>query len=254
MTAPLPPAPPRRWPSRLRGWLRRAAIAACFAFGGAPWPRIEVPLALVAAGGLLHLLSKGYLVRRARVTREGPYRWMRHPFYAANLLLETGLLLFAGAWQAVPVYLLLAHFAYRAAMEEEETDLAALHGAAWTSYAARVPRLLPWRGPCPRGDGPGFTFRNLLYEREIPRLMRLLSLPLGLHWWHAFRAQEGPLLEHAFLPDPPDLHARVLVAFVGVQVASWFLAALLRAPRLDGSPRFPPRGDASGGGPGDGGH
>ncbi len=236
--APLPPAPARKWPSRLRGWLRRAAIACCFAAGGAPWPHVAVPVAMVAAGGFLHFLSKGYLVRRRRVTREGPYRWVRHPFYLANLLLECGLLLFAGAWWAVPVYLAVAHFAYNATMDEEESDLAALHGEAWTGYASRVPRLVPWRGPCPRGDGPGFSLLNLVYERELPRLMRLLSLPLGLLWW---RAQEGPLLEHAPLPPPSSFHAEILILFVGTQVSSWFLGAWLRAPRLDGKPRFPPR-------------
>ena len=66
-SVPLPAAPPRRWPSKVRGWLRRAAIAACFVAGGAPWPRIEVPVALIAAGGLFHLVSKGYLARRVRI-------------------------------------------------------------------------------------------------------------------------------------------------------------------------------------------
>jgi hypothetical protein len=196
-------------------------------------------VALVGLGGLLHLLAKGYLVRRKRITREGPYRWVRHPFYLANLLLETGLLLFAGAWWAVPAYLALAHFAYGAAMDEEEADLAAVHGEAWREYAARVPRLLPLRGPCARGDGPGFSLLNLFYEREIPRLMRLLSLPFGLHWWRAWLAQPGPYADRSLLPD--YLADLCIVVFVGVQLSSWFLAALLRAPRFDGRPRFPPR-------------
>jgi hypothetical protein len=200
-----------------------------------------VPVALLAAGGLLHLVSKGYLARRVRLAREGPYRWVRHPFYLANLLVETGLLLFAGAWWAVPVYLAVAHFAYHAAMDEEEADLAALHGEAWRDYAARVPRIVPWRGPCPRGDGAGFRLANLVYEREIPRWLRLMSLPLGLAWWHAFRDQPGPLLEHVRLPPPADVNAMLFVGFFGIQVSSWFLEALLRAPRLDGRPRYPQR-------------
>ncbi len=245
--AALPPAPPRRWPSKVRGWLRRTAILGCFAVGGAPWPHIAIPLALIASGGLLHFVAKGYLVRRARVTREGPYRWVRHPFYLANLLLEGGLLLFAGAWFLVPPYLLAALFAYRAAIREEEADLGAVHGETWREYAGRVPAILPFRSPSPRGDGPGFSFRNLLYEREVPRLMRLLSLPLGLAWWHAFRDQAGPLLEHELLPAPADaaatvnVNALLLIAFVGVHLASWFAAAWIRAPRLDGRPRFPER-------------
>ena len=224
----IPPAPPRAWPSKLRGWLRRAAVAACFVPGGGPWPDPRVPLALLAAGGLLHLLSKAYLVRRSRLAREGPYRWVRHPFYLANLLIEPGLLLWAGAWWAVPAYLAVAHFAYRASMAEEERDLADLHGEAWTAYAARVPRLLPLRGPCPRGDGPGFSLRSLIYEKEIPRLVRLLSLPLGISWWHRFLDQPGPLADHALLPAPADGSAMLLVGFVGAQCLSWVLAGLLR--------------------------
>jgi hypothetical protein len=192
---------------------------------------------MIAAGGALHFAAKGWLVRRAVVVRRGPYRWVRHPFYLGNLLLESGLLLFAGAWWALPLYAAAAAWAYRTTLAEEETDLAALHGAAWTEYAARVPRLLPIRGPCPAGEGPGFSLRNLVYEREIPRLLRLLSLPLGLAWWHAFRAQAGPLLDRALLPAPADRSAKLLVLFLGIQALSWFLGMLLAAPRLDGTPR-----------------
>jgi len=191
----------------------------------------------VGLGALLHLLAKGYLVRRREVTRRGPYRWVRHPFYLANLVLEVGLLLFAGAWWAVPVYLAIAHFAYNATMDEEEADLAALHPEAWREYAARVPRLLPWRGPCPAAPGPGFSLLNLVYEREIPRLMRLVSLPLGLLWWQEFRAVPGPVLERAVSP----VGAQLLILFVGIQASSWFVGAILNAKRLDGKPRFPAR-------------
>lgn len=183
-------------------------------------------------------------MRRARVTREGPYRWVRHPFYLANLLLENGLLLFAGAWFLVPIYMVIAHFAYNAAMDEEETDLAAVHGEEWRAYASDVPRILPWRGAAPRGDGPGFSVLNLVYEKEMPRLLRLLSLPLGLAWWAAFRAQEGPLLvglPDNLLPPPSDRSAMLFVGFLGIQVFSWLLGGLLAAPRLDGSPRFDAR-------------
>jgi hypothetical protein len=200
-----------------------------------------LPVSLIAAGGLLHFLAKGYLARRREVTRRGPYRWVRHPFYLGNLLLENGLLLFAGAWWAVPVYMAVAHFAYNAAMDEEEADLAALHGDAWKEYAARVPRLVPFRGPCPRAPGKGFSFINLVYEREIPRLLRLLSLPLGLYWWQAFRAGPGPFLDHPLLPEPSALHAKLLILFVGIQLSSWCVAWMLGVRRPDGTPRFPAR-------------
>jgi hypothetical protein len=224
----------------LRGWTRRAAILCCFVVGGAPSPHIAVPLTLIALGALLHLAAKAYLVRRTRITAEGPYRWVRHPFYLANLLLEPGLLLFAGAWWAVPPYLVLAGWAYRSTIAEEESDLALVHGEAWVAYSARVPALLPWRGRAWKEAGPGPSLRNLLYEREIPRILRLISLPVGLMWWHAFRSLEGPFLERELLPPPRDKTAMLLVGFISAQALSWCLAWLMRAPRLDGSKRVAP--------------
>ncbi len=212
-------------------------MAACFAAGGEPWPHIALPLAMLGAGAALHLLAKGYLVRRARVTREGPYRWVRHPFYLANLLLEPGLLLYAGAWWALPVYAALAVAAYGATLREEEGDLEVVHGDAWRDYAARTPALIPFRPPGPRGDGPGFSLRNLLYEREIPRLLRLLSIPLALTWWSRYLAQPEPFSERPLFPPPADEGAMLVVGFISAQVLSWILAALMRAPRLDGTPR-----------------
>jgi len=200
-----------------------------------PWPDLAVPLALLGLGALLHFAAKGHLARRRVLSVEGPYRLVRHPFYLGNILLENGLLLWAGAWYAVPVYMAVARFAYRATMREEEEDLAALHGGAWSAYAARVPAIVPWRLPAPPGGGPGFSLANLLYERELPRLVRLLSLPLGISWWSAYRALPGPWGDRPLFPEPADWSAPLLVGFISAQLLSWILAGLLHTRSRGGA-------------------
>jgi protein-S-isoprenylcysteine O-methyltransferase Ste14 len=74
----------------------------------------------------------------------GPYRWVRHPFYACILVfvwscpdLTADRLVFDGLWTAwIAVGALL-----------EERDLLAAFGDAYRTYRSRVPMLVPWRGP-----------------------------------------------------------------------------------------------------------
>lgn len=73
----------------------------------------------------------------------GPYRWSRNPMYVAVLLLLLGwAVLFASAalaWYASAVALAF----HLRVVWGEEPWLARQHGAAWTVYAANVPRWWP---------------------------------------------------------------------------------------------------------------
>jgi methanethiol S-methyltransferase len=71
----------------------------------------------------------------------GPYRYVRHPLYLANLLLiwsgpdlTADRLLFNVMWSA---WILIG-------IRLEERDLIAVHGQAYRDYRASVPVLLPW--------------------------------------------------------------------------------------------------------------
>ena len=79
------------------------------------------------------------------LVQSGPFAHVRHPIYSAllGLLLATGLAL-STAWLtllAAAVYLIGT---YSRALREEAL-LRAHFGAAYEAYAARVPRLLPWK-------------------------------------------------------------------------------------------------------------
>jgi protein-S-isoprenylcysteine O-methyltransferase Ste14 len=82
--------------------------------------------------------------RPATLVVRGPYRWVRHPFYACILVfvwscpdLTADRLVFNGLWTAWIVLGALL----------EERDLMAEFGDAYRTYRRQVPMLVPWRGP-----------------------------------------------------------------------------------------------------------
>ncbi len=98
------------------------------------------------AFGVRVLLShvKGERPDAAPLTVQGPYRWVRHPFYFFGIV---------AIW-AYPVLsldrvlfnvLFTAWIALGARLEER--DLAAEFGDAYRAYQRRVPMLIPWRRP-----------------------------------------------------------------------------------------------------------
>ena len=75
------------------------------------------------------------------VTR-GPYRWIRHPFYAAMALVILGSALIAANWfMLVSGVVVFALLAVRSRVEEEH--LAARFGDAYREYKHRTGRFLP---------------------------------------------------------------------------------------------------------------
>lgn len=74
----------------------------------------------------------------------GPYRWLRHPAYAAELVAFTGVALAWWAWLPSLLALVLptAGLLYRVHVEEQV--LAAALGERWTAYARERWRLVPF--------------------------------------------------------------------------------------------------------------
>jgi protein-S-isoprenylcysteine O-methyltransferase Ste14 len=125
------------------------------------WSAMPLPLwvrwsgaAFAAAGGVLLLwafhtlgpnLTDTVVTRRAHtlVTR-GPYRWVRHPFYDAVMLLTLGTSLLTANW-----FILTAGVAAVSLMVArtriEEEHLRARFGDAYLLYTARTGRFLPKR-------------------------------------------------------------------------------------------------------------
>jgi len=147
-----------------------------------------IPLLLL--GVALHVYAKGSLRQDEEVSMAGPYRFVRHPFYLANLLVDESIALMSACWPLVlllPVWWLLV---YLPTMRQEESHLSDLFPTVCPSYQRRVPRLIPLRRPLPP-DGTGFSWknRNIAADTVIPRALRMLGYPLVFLVWGEIRAR-----------------------------------------------------------------
>ncbi len=126
------------------GWLYEAWLPQ-------QWRPLTAPLGvmLVLVGVSVIWLSFSHL-RAARASDQlcttGPYRYVRHPLYAAWLwLLIPGGTLLIGLWPligAVPILYVLTRFY----IPNEEATLSATFGTTYERYAESVPALVPRPG------------------------------------------------------------------------------------------------------------
>jgi len=186
-------------------------------------------VALLALGSALHLWAKGCLQQNRVLTVCGPYRWCRHPFYLANLLVDLGLGVFSGRPELALLVAPVWFAAYRRQIRSEEATLERLFGEQWLHYRQRVPALLPWRRPFrPVPEGQSFSWHNpnISLGSELPRLMRVASYPLLIILCAGLR-REGP----AFLRAHPAGGLTLLTGFVSLQLLAAALKRQLRRRR-----------------------
>lgn len=149
-------------------------------------------------GLLLHFISKGFLYRNLELTIRGPYSFTRHPFYIANLLLDIGIIFMAGYPLFIPIYLILYYVSYHKVILNEEADLTNMYGDLYKNYAKKVPRYFPKIIPYVKDWYMGFKWGNILREREISRLLRLISYPISFFLFHEimkYRLYQPKLLQ-----------------------------------------------------------
>jgi protein-S-isoprenylcysteine O-methyltransferase Ste14 len=78
------------------------------------------------------------------VITTGPYRFVRHPSYAAMLLALTGIGLTFGNWLSLAAVLAFALIGFLNRIRVEEAALASTLGAKYTTYASTRKRLIPF--------------------------------------------------------------------------------------------------------------
>jgi Ca2+/Na+ antiporter len=102
---------------------------------------------LGAAVGLLGLIVRAYaagnLHKQEVLTVTGPYARTRNPLYFGSSLLALGAAIAMNSWIVAALLLLYFAVVYSFVMRREERELRAKHGAAFDSYAARIPLFFP---------------------------------------------------------------------------------------------------------------
>jgi len=166
----------RRLASKPRGLLRDAAIVAGLILLDPSVRFMAAGAGIFLVGTALHFWSKACLVRNWTVTVCGPYRIVRHPFYLANFLIDEGICVISGNLWLIGLYVVAFLFVYLPTIRKEEQYLIGAHGDTYTSYARKVPALLPYRihailGPL------DFAWDNVVREREVSRVLRILAIP-----------------------------------------------------------------------------
>jgi protein-S-isoprenylcysteine O-methyltransferase Ste14 len=94
-------------------------------------------------GLIVRAYAAGYLHKQEVLTVTGPYARTRNPLYFGSCLLTLGAAIAMRSWIAAALLLLYFALVYSFVMRREENELRAKHGAAFDSYAARVPLFFP---------------------------------------------------------------------------------------------------------------
>lgn len=144
-----------------QGWSAGVLLFPAFFAGWPAHPEapgiqaVQVLGLLLWAAGMILVNAAGWTLGRftvsaiearddQRLIQEGPYRWIRHPMYTANVALGTGLtLLFLSPFLAALTVVLAATAVYRARLEEDLLRSPEVFGASYDRYMAHTGRFLP---------------------------------------------------------------------------------------------------------------
>jgi hypothetical protein len=169
-----------------RGGLRWYLIVLGLVAGRPSAATILAGVPLLLLGIAMHLWAKGCLHQEREVTTSGPYRYVRHPFYLGNLLLDAGTVLMSGSALLMSIFPFWWAAVYIPVMQREEATMASLFGDQYRAYAGRVPLLFPIARPIPAGSG--FSWRNPnILAVEVPRVLRFVSYPFYFALAYAWR-------------------------------------------------------------------
>ena len=211
-----------------RSILRDIVLCACCVsafFWQAGKGSIVIGFALLAIGAILHVLSKGILVRNTVLCDKGIYGFVRHPYYLANYLVDSGFCVLSGNRYLLLLYPFLFFWAYGPTLRKEEALLGSLHEAAFARHSAHVPQIFPDRASLRdwRMIFDGFSWRRVTWK-ETGRVARFFSLAFFILLIHEVRADGLAGLWDIVRPTRMDYHESLSAALtVLLYGASWLL-------------------------------
>src|SRR6478672_8739085 len=133
----MPPANFSSSPWQREPWPRSRLSPACSSGGGSP--TCERSWSVWTLGR--HFRRDVTIEADQRVITAGPYRWVRHPAYAGNLLTYGGLGLALGSWVSAAVVLTVAFVGLLPRIKLEERTLEQAFGSAYVDYERATARL-----------------------------------------------------------------------------------------------------------------
>jgi protein-S-isoprenylcysteine O-methyltransferase Ste14 len=148
-------------------------LVAAFAWFSAPTlTSVAVGTLLALPGLLLRAWAAGHLRKNSTLTTSGPYAWIRNPLYVGTLIVAAGMAYAAQQWSLAALFAFVFLFIYLPAISLEEQHLSNLF-PEFTSYAQKVPLLIPYRGRL--SSSTPFSFSQYLHNREYEALLGFLA-------------------------------------------------------------------------------
>ena len=185
----------------------------------------------------LHTWAKGCLRQNCVVAMAGPYRFVRHPFYLSNALIDAGLVIMGGWWPLAAVLPLWWLAIYVPVIRGEEKYLAENFPDEYPQYKRRVPCLAPWRRPLPyTGEGFRWANPNIAHGEELPRAVRILAYPLLFFVAQSLRGNGLSWLDDGW--NLAGLAALIMLYVLAWELQRhqrqrrWILPSALRRPTL----------------------
>jgi protein-S-isoprenylcysteine O-methyltransferase Ste14 len=136
---------------------------------------------LVAVGLAIRGWAAGILRKGQDLTTDGPYSLCRHPLYLGSFVLTLGFCAILGYWHDLIVVAVCAAVIYRATMLREERRLAERYAERWPGYAARTPRLLPWKPGA--YVSAGWSVAQWRKSREYQAVLVTVLLLVAIEIW-----------------------------------------------------------------------
>jgi len=150
--------------------------------------RLILSFLLLSFGCFFHYVTKGVLIRNVVLCKDGTYNILRHPYYMANYLNDSGFCLLSGNVYLLLVYPFLFYWSYGPTIRKEESVLAEMHGEEFLRYSLDVPQIFPdafsiksWRAII-----NGFS-KHRITANEISRFARFWATALFIIFIHVVK-------------------------------------------------------------------
>lgn len=162
--APSGPSAPWKSPNSLdlgaqlydwRGHTPMVSALLTLAFAEPTARSATIGILLVVWGHIIRLYCAAYLGENTwsrsplpqvgEVERHGPYVYVRHPLYGANLLILTGYAVYSGALWLTVLTVLAFGFQYYCVAKYEDSVLEEHFGESFVNYVRAVPAWIPAR-------------------------------------------------------------------------------------------------------------